>query len=339
MMAVPLAGAVVLYSLTVLTGNVWYTLLAGASLGLLVAAVVWRPRLDGLELCLSGTGRAAVGERVVHSVHVHNRSGRQSPALDLRVVMRGLADLTAYVEPLDPGSRAVLELSRFALSRGVTDTVQVSMGAATGLGIMCAHLRSDYRRHLVIHPRRVDVGPLDHQSTRDEQADLVPGPGMDIAGVREWRPGDASGSVHWRSTARRGTLVVRERAVASTRQVVVALACSSDAPDWEDVLAAAAAACQVAQLAGQRLNLWVWEGAEALAAPPVHSVAALLDWWAGLNESCLPGAGTFARAVSSTGSADVHVAASASTPDAWWSEVRQGALRTGTSMQRLRVTT
>jgi uncharacterized protein (DUF58 family) len=311
MMAVPLAGAVVLYSLTVLTGNVWFTLLAGSSLGLLVAAVAWRPRLDGLAVCLSGTSRAAVGDRVVHTMHVHNNSGRQSPALDLRVVMRGLDDLTAYVEPLPPGSRAVVELSRFALSRGVTDTVAISMGAATGLGIMCAHVRGDYRRHLVIHPRRVDVGPLDHQSSRDEQADLVPGPGMDIAGVREWRPGDASGSVHWRSTARRGTLVVRERAVASTRQVVVALACSSDAPDWEDVL----------------------------AVPPVHSVAALLDWWAGLSESCLPGSASFARAVSSTGSADVHVAASASTPDAWWSEVRQGALRTGTSMQRLRVTT
>jgi hypothetical protein len=134
-------------------------------------------------------------------------------------------------------------------------------------------------------------------------------------------------------------LVVRERAIASTRQVVVALACSSDAPDWEDVLAAAAGACQAAQLAGQRLALWVWEGGEVLAVPPVHSVPALLDWWAALSESCLPGAASVARAVSSTGSADVHVAASASTPDGWWSEVRQGAQRTGTSMRRLRVTT
>jgi uncharacterized protein (DUF58 family) len=339
MMAVPLVGAVVLYSLTVLTGDVWFTLLAGASLGLLVAAVAWRPRLDGLELCLSGTSRAAVGERVVHTVHVHNRSSRLSPALDLRVVMRGVDDVSAYVEPLPPGSRAVLELSRLALSRGVTDTVAISMGAATGLGMMCAHVRSDYHRQLVIHPRRVAVGPLDHQSSHDEQADLVPGPGMDIAGVREWRPGDASSSVHWRSTARRGTLVVRERALASTRQVVVALACSSAAPDWEDVLAAAAGVCQVAQLAGQRLTLWVWGTGEVLAVPPVHSVAALLDWWAGLSESVLPGPASLARALSSTGAADVHVAASASTPDAWWSEVRHGALRTGTSMQRLRVTT
>jgi uncharacterized protein (DUF58 family) len=134
-------------------------------------------------------------------------------------------------------------------------------------------------------------------------------------------------------------LVVRERAVASTRQVVVALACSSDAPDWEDVIAVAAGACQVAQLAGQRLTLWVWQGGGVLAVPPVHSVAALLDWWAGLSESCLPGSASFTRAVASTGSADVHVAASASTPEAWWNEVRHGALPTGTSMQRLRVTT
>jgi hypothetical protein len=119
---------------------------------------------------------------------------------------------------------------------------------------------------------------------------------------------------------------------------VVALACSSNAPDWEDVIAAAAGACRAAQLAGQRLTLWVWERGEVLAVPPVHSVVNLLDWWAGLDASCLPGPAAFARAVSSTGSTDVHVAASASTPDAWWSEVRQGALRTGTSIQRLRVT-
>ena len=338
-MAVPLLCATALFSLTVLTGNVWFTLLAGASLGLLVAAVAWRPRLDGLELCLSGSGRAAVGELVAHTLHVHNRSERRSPALRLRLGTRGLADLSVYVDPLPPGSRAVVELSRPALTRGVTDVVHVSMAAATGLGIMCAHIRGDYQRPLVIHPGHVDVAPLEPRASGDDQADLAPGPGMDIAGVREWRPGDASSSVHWRSTARRGTLVVRERAVASTRHVVVALACSSDAADWEDVLAAAASACRAAQLAGHRLTLWVWGAGEVLAVPPVQSIAALLDWWAGLTESCLPAPATLAWAGSSTGSTDVHVAASSSTPEAWWDEVRQAALRTGSSMQVLRVTT
>lgn len=338
MMAVPLACATALFSLTVLTGSTWFTLLAGASLGLFVAAVVWRPSLDGLQVCLSGPVRVAVGERVTHTMHVHNRSQRQSPSLDLRLETRGLADLTVYVEPLPPGSRVVMELSRLAVSRGVTDTVRLSMRAAGGLGIMCTHLNSDYQRRLMVHPRPVEVSPLQQRSSDDDQADLVAGPGTDIAGVREWRPGDSSASVHWRSTARRGTLVVRERARASTRHVVVALACDSDAADWENVLAAAAGACRAAQLAGQRLTLWVWGGGDVLAAPPVHSIAALLDWWAALTASRLPAAGTLALATRSTGAVDVLVAASASTPDAWWDEVRHGALRHGASMQRLRVT-
>jgi uncharacterized protein (DUF58 family) len=338
MMAVPLLSATALYSLTVLTGNVWFTLLAGVSVGLLVGALVWRPRLDGLELCLAGPGRAAVGERVVHTVHVHNHSERQLPGLELSVLTRGLPGLIVYVEPLPPGSRAVMELSRVAISRGVTDIVQMLMVATTGLGMMRTYSGGDYASRLVIHPRAVGVGPLEQRSSHDDQSDLVPGPGMDIAGVREWRPGDASSSVHWRSTARRGTLVVRERAIASTRQVVVALACSSAAADWEDVLAAAAGACKAAQLAGQQLTLWVWGDGEVLAVPPVHSVTALLDWWAGLPASCLPAPATLARAVTSTGSADVHVAASATTPETWWDEVRQGAGRSGGSMHRLRVT-
>ncbi len=36
------------------------------------------------------------------------------------------------------------------------------------------------------------------------------GAGLDVRGVREWRPGDAVRHVHWRSTARTGRLTVLE---------------------------------------------------------------------------------------------------------------------------------
>jgi uncharacterized protein (DUF58 family) len=168
--------------------------------------------------------------------------------------------------------------------------------------------------------------------------DSVPGPGTDVAGVREWRQGDAASSVHWRSTARRGTLVVRERAAATSRHVVVALACGSDAPDWEDVIAAAAGACRAAQLAGDRLTLWVWADGETLRPPPVHSVPGLLDWWAALTRSELPPGAALAAALTSVNAADVQVAASAWAGEQWWDEVRRAARRGGALVQRLPVT-
>jgi uncharacterized protein (DUF58 family) len=338
LIAVPVLLTVALYALTVLTGNMWFTLLAGGALGLVAAARIWRPRLDGLELCFSGPRRAAVGEQVVHTLHVHNRSDRPTPALRIAEHLPGLAVTRVYVEALPAGGRAVAQLSRVALARGVTHNGRISVAAEGGLGLVVAHANVDHGFRLVVHPRAVQVGAVGARARADDQVDSVPGPGTDVAGVREWRSGDAASSVHWRSTARRGTLVVRERAAATSRHVVVALACSSDAPDWEDVIAAAAGACRAAALAGDRLTVWVWAGGTTLGQPPVHSVPGLLDWWSALVTSDLPAGDALTRALTSINAADVQVAISASASEQWWDEVRQAAQRGGALAQRLPVT-
>ncbi len=338
LIVVPVFLAAALYALAVLTGNLWFTLLAAGAVGLVVGARIWTPKLDGLELCFSGPRRAAVGEQVVHTLHVHNRSDRPTPALCITEHLPGLAIARVYVEPLPAGGRAVAELSRVALSRGVTFTGRIAVVAQGGLGLAIAKATVDHGHRLVVHPRAVLMGRASSRARADDQVDSVPGPGTDVAGVREWRAGDAASSVHWRSTARRGTLVVRERAAATSRHVVVALACSSDAPDWEDVIAAAAGACRAAQLAGDRLTLWVWANGKTLGPPPVQSVPGLLDWWAVLPMSDLPAPDSLARALTSIDAADVLVAASASATEQWWEQVRQAAQRGGALAQRLPVT-
>ena len=316
LIAAPLVLAVGLYSLTVLTGNVWFTLLAGASAGLLVAALATRPSLDQVRLCLTGPERAAVGEPVVASLHVHNDSPRRSPPLELTLQVRGLADLRVHVEALSPGARAAVALSQVAVSRGITDHCLITVTTVSGLGMMCTHAGRPYSRRLVIHPRTVDAPAIDQCASTDETADPVRGPGLDVAGVREWRPGDPASRVHWRSSARRGTLVVRERGVSSTRHVVVAVASSSTAADWEEVVAVAASACRAAQRAGHRLTLLVWSDG-LLASPPLHSVPALLDWWAALGRAEQPEAETLSRTLAAVGAAnaaDALVVGSAAVP-------------------------
>ena len=335
---VPVLLAVALYALAVLTGNMWFTLLAGGAFGLVVGARIWSPKLDGLELCYSGPRRAAVGEQVVHTLHVHNRSDRPTPALCIAEHLLGLAITRVYVEPLPPGGRAVAELSRVALSRGITFNGRISVAAQGGLGLVVAHANVDHEHRLVVHPRPVRMSLATSRARADDQVDAVPGPGADVAGVREWRSGDAASSVHWRSTARRGILVVRERAATASRHVVVALVCNSDAPDWEDVIAAAAGACRAAQLAGDRLTLWVWANGRIIASPPVDSVPGLLDWWAGLPTSDAPAPDALARALTSVNAADVHLAVSGLATEQWWDEVRHAAQRGGALAHRLPVT-
>ena len=313
LIAPPLLVAVGLYALTALTGNVWFTLLAGASIGLLVAALATRPRLDQLRLCLTGPDRTAVGDLVAASLHVHNDSPRRSPPLELGLQVRGLADLRIHVLPLPPGGRAAVQLSQVAISRGVTEHCLITLKTMSGLGMMCTHASGSYGHRLVIHPRRVDAPAVEQHTFLDESADPVRGPGLEIAGVREWRPGDPASRVHWRSSARRGSLVVRERGVSSTRHVVVAVACSSAAADWEDVVALAASACRAAQVAGHRLTLLVWADG-ALASPPVHAVPDLLDWWAALGRVDQPDAATLSRTLAAVGAADAHLVLSAAAP-------------------------
>jgi uncharacterized protein (DUF58 family) len=324
----PLVLAVALYSLTALTGTVWFTLLAGAAAGLVVGALLSRPTLDGVTLCLSGPRRAAVGDLVVSTLHVHNRSERVSPALDLRHQVRGLAEARVHVEPIPPGGRAVVTLSRVALSRGVTESSVIALKAASGLGMLCTHGGGDYHHRLVIHPRRVEVALVEQFGRTTESAEPVRGAGVDISGIREWRPGDSSGNVHWRSSARRGTLVVRERGSAATRNVTVVLACSSSASDWEDVLSVAASACLAAQRAGHRLSLLVWTGG-SLASPPVDSAQGLLDWWAGLRASEVPEPAALSRILASIGAADLHVAVSATMPAGPLEEIRRACVAAG----------
>lgn len=44
-----------------------------------------------------------------------------------------------------------------------------------------------------------------------ETRSLYPGHGTEAAGLRDFRPGDSARSVHWRASARRGLLLVRDR--------------------------------------------------------------------------------------------------------------------------------
>lgn len=67
------------------------------------------------------------------------------------------------------------------------------------------------------------------QGWRGSASALTRGDGDDFYGVREYQPGDELRRVHWRTTARTGTLAVTEYAQGVTLDVVVALDLSRDA--------------------------------------------------------------------------------------------------------------
>jgi uncharacterized protein (DUF58 family) len=106
------------------------------------------------------------------------------------------------------------------------------------------------------------------------------GSGMELFGVREYRPGDPLRRIHWRSSARLGELVVREYEPPGVQ--TVGIFCDPDPPTRE-------VADQVARLAaseawdcirgGGRVVLWA-PGLEPSLPSESRSFWALLEWLA-----------------------------------------------------------
>jgi uncharacterized protein (DUF58 family) len=335
----PVLAAGALGALSALTGSAWLMLLAGGAVGLLVAALLLRPRLGDLTVSMTGPVRVAAGEPVTHRLHVHNRGATSSPPLRLTHALRGLEDRSVYVVGLPPGGSADVDLSRSALHRGVARGCEIRLDSSAPLGLLAASRTTTYQQPFVVHP--AVVAP-DRSAARqlglEDAIDPVPGPGLDIAGVREWQHGDDPRRVHWRSTARRGRLIVAERGLGAATALSLAVVGPSDAPDWEALVALAAATARAAQLEGRQVTVQAWNG--RLATPATHgrSVVALLDWWAALAAVALP----WPAALVAAGSGDpkaraVTVVASVHVRPSWWQEVYARAGTAGLAVGRLQL--
>jgi uncharacterized protein (DUF58 family) len=198
---------------------------------------------------------------------------------------------------------------------------------------------TSYRQPFVVHPAVVTPDrSLSRRLGLDDAIDPVPGPGLDIAGVREWQHGDDPRRVHWRSTARRGRLIVAERGLGATTALSLAVVGPSQAPDWEDLVALAAATCRAAQLEGRQVTVRAWNG--RLGSPAMHgrSIVALLDWWAGLDDVALPWpAALVAAGAGDPKAREVTVLASAHVQPLWWEDLSARAGAVGLGLSRLQV--
>jgi uncharacterized protein (DUF58 family) len=83
------------------------------------------------------------------------------------------------------------------------------------LGLLRVELTGEVPTDAVVLPATPRLRGVEHQvawALEVGEDALHAGHGTEVIGVREYRPGDPVRSVHWRTTARRGVLVVRELA-------------------------------------------------------------------------------------------------------------------------------
>lgn len=180
--------------------------------------------------------RVVVGERAVGALTLANRGARA--ILPSRVVLPvGSGRGEFGIQRLAPGEEAEELFAIPTQKRGVVKVGPVSVVRGDPLGLFERAHRRDDPVDLFVHPRTV---LFDGQSL-GYLRDLEGLPAADLSrddvsfhALLEYQPGDDLRHVHWRSTARTGTMMVRQYEETRRSHFVIGLSRSSAEYATED---------------------------------------------------------------------------------------------------------
>jgi uncharacterized protein (DUF58 family) len=244
-------GVVAAAAASLAVGYAWgwgELVLVGWGLALLVAlasAYLAGRGAGSIDLSLP-VDRVAVGESAEARLVVRNPGRRRFAAARLelpvgdRIVARMLPPL-AHDAVFD--ERVAIPTRR----RGVVEVGPVRTVRADPIGLMRREIEWSGVRMLHVHPRTIAVSPLSTGYLRDLEGtptrDLTV---SDIAfhALREYQPGDDRRFIHWRSSAKTGTFMVRQFEETRRSRMMVVLDLASDAygsPDDFELAVSAAA--------------------------------------------------------------------------------------------------
>jgi uncharacterized protein (DUF58 family) len=187
--------------------------IAGACLLLLAIASLFLVGRTSLAVRLVvEPPRVTVGEPVTGSLDVVNRAS--SPLLPLTLeVPVGRGGVAFQVPMLRPGGEHgelfVVPTER----RGVIAVGPVTSVRADPIGLLRRDVIWSQATEIFVHPRVVPLEPLGAGLIRDLEGNTAENVSMsDLAfhALREYTPGDDLRHIHWRSSARHGTLLVRQ---------------------------------------------------------------------------------------------------------------------------------
>lgn len=167
------------------------------------------------------------------TIRLHLASKRRTPAVQLNVTEAcPLADpdsderhLTMFVPVLPLKSGISYPYNVTVYQRGAHTFPPVQVTSRAPFGFFRRSTTLDLPTPTLVYPqlrklKRLDL--LDRQPVAQETYPRA-GMGTEVIGVREYRPGDSPRHIHWRSVARRGTLVSKEFAEETQPGVTLVL--------------------------------------------------------------------------------------------------------------------
>ncbi len=205
-------------------------------------------------------------------------------------------DLAPCVKPALawlPGRRAVSKWYETTLPRGIYNYASFTVSCAAPFGIWTARRTFTADAALTVLPLFEDIPTLPILEAMSSPAETLherrgAGAGYDYLGIRDYRRGDSLRVVHWRSSARRGELVVKEfeEEIASPVTVTVVSAGVAGETGNTTLDAAARLAATIANYcltSGHPLRLIGWDDTAGPLSLDRPNLAQALEWLAALK--------------------------------------------------------
>lgn len=220
------------------TGNNLLFLVFGLQLtAIVVSGILSEVALAQLEVRREVPAEPCAGDPFLVTYRLANRK-RLWPSLTLVVEERGgpLDGVRASLLELGPGAQAEVSALAQVDRRGRAALEGVRLSTRFPFGFFEKWQAVELPGELCVLPRRVRApGHRVSGGARDgEQPENRPGPGAELYGLRELRPGDDRRIVHWRKSASAGRLLAVERERERRRRV--ALVVDNRGPDGGDWL-------------------------------------------------------------------------------------------------------
>jgi uncharacterized protein (DUF58 family) len=260
---VGIGGLLVVVGSTAQAG--WLFVLSALVFGIVASSWPARSRLGSLGVTRSLPSHSAVGDECETQLTVQNIDGkRYVPPVRMMDLHQAFDPVALVYEDLAPLYASRTKLRRTAVRRGVFGGGEIVLVSGWPFGLMRSQRSVEVASPITVVPSTVDLHsfPLEGFSVRPGSSDRLAaraGSGEQFLGVREYRSGDDARHIHWRSSARRTNLVVREYEDEATERVALVMAGTEDGPapdsSFEALVSAAASIAKFALQQGLRIEV------------------------------------------------------------------------------------
>jgi uncharacterized protein (DUF58 family) len=248
---VTVVGAVILLAAATTQAG-WLFVMAVGALGTVLASAFVPHRLKALWIEREIPALAVAGDVIDVTLTVTNKGTRPTPPVRIEDIS---CALPALCEGLEPHGTGTATATRLAPRRGVFEGGRVRIKCGAPFGFVASTRTINVESPIVVVPRTVALDSLsfiDGKSSESTHGVRMTAPSGEYIGVRDYRPGDSRRAVHWRTSARAGTLVVREfEDVAAPAVTLLIHASEAGAPPESQfealVSAAGSIACHLAE--------------------------------------------------------------------------------------------